>query len=188
MSMMRLALRVVVVASFLVSCRESGEPPLVAEEILQLNSEANQVVFGLEHYVTTGGIRRALVEADTAFFLEGRSLVELRTLRVTFFNANGEETSVLTSREGTYDWESGDMTATTDVVVVNRAEGRRIETSVLHYSRYEDRIWSDEYTTMTEADGTVVEGTAFDSDSRMERIDLTSPRLTRPGVERSSEP
>lgn len=168
-------------ASCALACGESGEPPLVAEEILQLNPDANQVVFGLEHFVTADGIRRALVEADTAFFLEGRPVVELRVLRVTFYNIDGEETSVLTSQEGTYDWDSGDMTARNDVVVVNRAEGRRLETSVLYYLRPEDRIWSDEHTTMIEADGTIIEGTAFESDSRMEQINLDSPRLTRPG-------
>jgi LPS export ABC transporter protein LptC len=165
------------------ACGESGEPPLVAEEVLQLNPDANQVVFGLEHYVTADGIRRALVEADTAFFLEGRPIVELRVLRVTFYNLDGEETSVLTSREGTYDWDNGDMTAKVDVVVVNRVEGRRLETSVLYYVRPEDRIWSDEHTTMIEADGTTIEGTSFESDSRMEQINLTSPRLTRPGTQ-----
>jgi LPS export ABC transporter protein LptC len=169
------------------ACGERGEPPLVAEEILQLNPDANQVVFGLEHYVTADGIRRALVEADTAFFIEGRPVVELRVVRVTFYNEDGEETSVLTSQEGTYDWDNGDMTARTDVVVVNRAEGRRLETSVLYYLRPEDRIWSDEHTTMIEADGTIIEGTAFESDSRMEQINLDSPRLTRPGTQQPPE-
>jgi len=163
------------------ACGESGEPPLVAEEILQLNPDANQVVFGLEHYVTADGIRRALVEADTAFFIEGRPIVELRVLRVTFYNIDGEETSVLTARGGTYDWDNGDMTATTDVVVENRAEGRRLETSVLYYLRPEDRIWSDKPTTMIYPDGTIIEGTAFESNSKMEQIDLDSPRVTRPG-------
>jgi LPS export ABC transporter protein LptC len=165
------------------ACGESGEPPLVAEEILQLNPEADQVGFGIEHYVTANGIRRALVEADTAFYLEGRPVVELRVLRVTFYDVDGEETSVLTSREGTYDWDNGDMTARTDVVVVNRAEGRRLETSVLYYLRAEDRIWSDEHTTMIQADGTTIEGSYFESDSRMGQINLDSPRLTRPGAQ-----
>jgi LPS export ABC transporter protein LptC len=172
----------------LLACRDSGEPPLVDQEVLQLNPNANQVVFGLEHYVAADGIRRALVEADTAFFLEGRPVIELRGLRVTFYNEAGGETSVLTSREGTYDWENGDMTAETDVVVVNRAEGRRLETSVLYYLRPEDRLWSDEYTTLFENDGTVIEGTSFESDSRMEQINLTSPRMTRPGSQPPPEP
>ncbi len=183
MSMFARAIAAVCLAFWLIACGESGEPPLVAEEILQLNPDANQVVFGLEHYVTADGIRRALVEADTAFFLEGRPVVELRVLRVTFYNIAGEETSVLTSLEGTYDWDNGDMTARNDVVVVNRAEGRRLETSVLYYLRPEDRIWSDEPTTMIQADGTIIEGTSFESDSRMEQINLDSPRMTRPGTQ-----
>ncbi len=163
MSMFARAIAAFCLAFWLLACGESGEPPLVAEEILQLNPEAN--------------------EADTAFFLEGRPVVELRVLRVTFYNIAGEETSVLTSLEGTYDWDNGDMTARNDVVVVNRAEGRRLETSVLYYLRPEDRIWSDEPTTMIQADGTIIEGTAFESDSRMEQINLDSPRMTRPGTQ-----
>ncbi|MGD2152555.1 MAG: LPS export ABC transporter periplasmic protein LptC [Gemmatimonadales bacterium] len=174
---------VLLLACSLLACGESGEPPLVAEEILQLNPDANQVVFELEHYVTADGIRRALVEADTAFFIQGQPIVELRGLQVTFYNIDGEETSVLTAQEGTYDWDNGDMTARTDVVVVNRAEGQRLETSVLYYLRPEDRIWSDEHTTMFRADGAVIEGTAFESDSKMEHINLDSPRYVRPGTQ-----
>ena len=90
--------RIVVVAclSALAACGDSGEPPLVAEDVLSLNEEANQVVFGLEHWVTSEGIRRARVEADTAFFIEDRAQVELRVMRVVFFEAAGDTTSILT--------------------------------------------------------------------------------------------
>ena len=167
---------------FLVACGESGEPPLVAEEILQLNPRANQVVFGMDHYMADEGIRRAHVKADTAFFIEDESLVELRVMEVTFFNAEGDTTSVLTSREGTYDWDTGNMTANIDVVVVNPRENRRVETSVLNYNSSLDRIWGDQPTTITEADGTVIEGTAFETNSRMDRVDLTSAHIVRPGT------
>ena len=163
------------------SCQDSREPPLVAEEILQLNSQASQVVFNLKHHMDSEGVRRAYVEADTAYYLENQSLVELRVMRVTFYDGNGEEASILTAKEGVYDWGSGDMTAKVDVVVENRREGRRIETTVLNYNRARDRLWSDEPTKMMEADGTIIEGTAFESDSRMEVIDLTSARVVRPG-------
>jgi LPS export ABC transporter protein LptC len=169
------------------ACGDGGDAPLVAEEILRLNSEANQVVIGLDHYVTSEGIRRAHVEADTAFFLEDKALVELRVMKVTFYNAMGEVTSILTSREGTYEWDSGNMVAQTDVVVRNPVEGRRIETSILYYDRAADRIWSDAPTQMIEADGTVVEGSAFESNSRMDQADLTSARLVRPAGETQSE-
>lgn len=173
---------ILALSTCLTACRDSGEPPLVAEDILRLNSEANQVAIGLKHYVTSEGIRRAYVEADTAFFIESKGLVELSVLQVTFFNGIGDTTSVLTSSEGTYDWNTGDMTATENVVVVNPRKGRRVETSVLYYNRSEDRIWSDAATKMFEADGTVVEGTAFESNSGMEQVNLTSARAVSPGA------
>lgn len=170
-----------------VACGEDGETPLVAEDILQLNAEANQVVIGLEHYVTTGGVRRAHIVADTAFFLEDKSLVELRVMQVTFYDARGQVSSILTARDGTYDWSSGDMIAERDVVVLNPREERRVETSVMHYDSAEERIWSDAATKMFESDGTVVEGTAFTSDSGMDQVELTSARLVKPAARPTDE-
>ena len=174
---------IVALGAGLVACGDTGEPPLVAEDVLRLNVEANQVVFGLAHWVTSEGIRRARVEADTAFFIEDKALVELRMMNVVFFDAAGDTTSILTSLEGTYNWNTQDMVAERDVVVVNPKDGRRVETSVLYYNRAEDRIWGDQPTKIWEPDGTLVEGTAFETNSRMDRVDLTSPRMVRPGTQ-----
>ncbi|NIR42984.1 MAG: LPS export ABC transporter periplasmic protein LptC [Gemmatimonadetes bacterium] len=171
----------------LAACSDSNEAPLVAEEILRLNERANRVAIGLEHYVASEGIRRAKVVADTAFFIEEESLIELRDMEVTFYDEDGKETTFLTAREGTYDWETGNMTARHDVVVVKREEGRRIETSVMYYERPEDRIWSDVRTTMYEEDGTIVEGTSFTSNSGMDRVELTEPSVIRRGSQPRSE-
>ncbi len=166
------------------ACRESGEPPLVAEEILALNPEANQVGFGVVHYMANEGIRRARVTADTAFYIEDKTLIDIRIMEVVFFDGQGDTTSILTAREGTYDWNTGNMTAKTDVVVVNPREGRTVETSVLYYESSADRIWGDQPTTITQADGTVIEGTAFETTSRMDQVDLTSMHIVRPGTQR----
>ncbi len=170
------------------ACRDGNEPALVAEEVLRLNAEANQVVFNLQHFVTARGVRRAEIKADTAFFLEDKAIVELRVVEVTFFDHMGEVTSILTSRDGTYDWNSSDMVARNDVVVENPAEGRTIKTSVLHYQQAADRIWSDAPTEMIEADGAVIRGTAFESNPRMDRVDLTSPEMIRRGTRPEREP
>jgi LPS export ABC transporter protein LptC len=171
----------------LAACGDTGEPPLVAEDVLQLNQEANQVVFGLTHWVTSEGIRRARVEADTAFFIEDEATVELRMMKVIFFDAAGDTTSVLTAREGEYDWNTQDMVAERDVVVVIPKDGRRVETSVLYYNRTEDRIWGDEPTKIWEPDGMVTEGTAFETNSRMDQVEITSPRVVRPGTQPERE-
>lgn len=184
-SIRRIRLAGIVLA--LMACDEGGEPPLVAEEVLQLHEASNQVIFGLEHFVASEGIRRAHLLADTAFFLADEAGVELRVMEVTFYGSSGSVTSILTSRSGTYDWETGDMTATDSVVVINPVEERRIETSVMHYDRVRDRIWSDAPTKMFEADGTIIEGTAFDSDAALTEVNLTSARIQKPEPEPESE-
>jgi LPS export ABC transporter protein LptC len=172
-----------VLGAALVACGDTGEPPLVAEEALQLNAEANQVCLGdCEHWVTSEGIRRARLQADTAFFIEDRAIVELRMMNVVFFDAAGDTTSILTSLEGTYNWNTQDMEARRDVVVVNPKDGRRVETSVLYYNRAEDRIWGDQPTKIFEPDGMITEGTAFETNSRMDEVQISSPRVIRPGA------
>jgi LPS export ABC transporter protein LptC len=163
------------------ACRDQTETPLVPEDILALNEEADQVMFGVDHYVTSDGIRKAHILADTAFNIEDESVIDLRRMEVTFFDRDGNVTSILTAEEGTYHWDTGNMTARKNVVVLSPDEGRRLETSVLNYNRSQDRIWSEETTRMFEPDGTVVEGTAFESDSSMENIELTSATFVQPG-------
>lgn len=177
----------VLILSVLAACGENGDAPLVAEEILRLNERANRVAIGLVHYVASEGIRRAKVVADTAFFIEEESLIELRNMEVTFYDEDGKETTVLTAHDGTYRWDTGNMTANQDVEVIKPVEGRRIETSVMYYDRPEDRIWSDAPTTMYEADGTIIEGTSFTSNSGMDRVELTEPRVVRRGTQPQSD-
>lgn len=177
---MRLSLACATLLLFVSACGESEEAPLVAEEILRLHDQADQVIFGLEHHVTAAGIRKARILADTAFFLADQPVVELHGLTVNFYDSNGALTSILSSDAGTYAWDTGDMTATGSVVVVNPQEGRRIETSIMHYDRVRHRIWGDELTRMIEADGTIVEGSTFDSDANLTEVNLTSARLQKP--------
>ncbi len=170
------------------ACREGNEPTLVAEDVLDQVAEANKVGINIWHLVTAAGVRRAEIEADTAYFLEEKAMVELRGVRATLFDKVGATSSVLTSREGTYYWSTGDMIARKDVVVNNPDEGRTIKTSVLHYEQAADRIWSDQPTEMIYADGTVIRGTSFESNTRMDRVDLTAPEMVRRGPRPPSEP
>jgi LPS export ABC transporter protein LptC len=180
--MIRSAAATMLIVLTLAACRDQAETPLVPEDILALNEEADQVMFGVDHYVTSDGIRKAHIVADTAFNIEDESIIDLRgDMKVTFFDRDGNITSILTAEEGSYHWDTGNMTARKNVVVVSPDERRRLETSVLNYNRSQDRIWSEETTRMFEPDGTVVEGTAFESDSSMENIELTSATFVQPG-------
>ena len=58
---------------------------------------ADQVLFGMSHYVTDAGIQRAHVRADTAYFYSPAQTAELRNVHITFYDTRGAETSTLTS-------------------------------------------------------------------------------------------
>src|SRR6266700_2337119 len=90
---------------------------------------ADQVLFGMSHYVMDAGIQRAHVRADTAYFYSPAQTAELRNVHITFYDTRGAETSTLTSRQGTYHWRSGDMEARGNVVVVRTDGGARAASS-----------------------------------------------------------
>lgn len=159
-------------------CAPDEPAPLAQAALLRLHCD--QLMVGLEHYLTAGGVRRAYVVADTACFLEDQSNVSLKRVQVTFYDVMGAASSTLTSDSAIYDWMSGDMDAFGDVVVVDTETGRRLETPVLHYARAREEAWSDQPSTMTESDGTVVQGTGFRTSSGLDRVEMENAQLTKP--------
>lgn len=104
---------------------------------------ADQVLITMTHYVTTEGIRRARVQADTAYFFNASQLAELRVVRVTFYDAQGAETSTLTAREGTFHWRSQDMEGRGNVVAIRKADGGTLHTEALRYNQTLNKVTSD---------------------------------------------
>ena len=87
----------------------------------------------VRHILTSDGVLRAQLLADTAFFLNEESLIRFRGVRVHFFGDVGEEVSVLTAEEGVVNLQTEDMEAKGRVVVVDREQSERLETETLEY-------------------------------------------------------
>jgi LPS export ABC transporter protein LptC len=154
------------------ACGPRGQDPVAGEEHLAM--EADQVMFQVRHYMTSGGVRRALVEADTAYLYEATSLVDLRTVHVIVYDDQGQERGTLTSRTGRLNTRTEAMTAQGNAVLITRAGNRRIESEELHFDPQQDRIWSDLPTTMHE-DGNVIRGEGFTSDAQMQNVRVIRP-------------
>lgn len=122
-------------------CVQEETAPTAGPDLVGMN--ADQLVVGMEHLLTRGGLRRAFLRADTAWFLQDSSLVRLHPVEVTFFEGGGRQVSDLTARHGLYDMRSGDMEATGAVVVQSRLEFQRLETERLRYSAGEDLLRTD---------------------------------------------
>src|SRR2546425_861796 len=137
---------------------------------------ADQVLVNMSHYVTAGGIQRAHVRADTAYFYSPLQPAELRTVHITFYDPRGAETSTLTAREGTHHWRPGDMEARGNVVVV-RTDGATLRTEVLRYSQLKNQVSSDKPFVFDEPNRHI-EGEGFTSDPDFKVVTAVRPKGT----------
>ncbi len=103
---------------------------------------ADRIAFGVGHNVTTNGILRVRIEADTTYFYDASQTAELRQLTIIFFSAEGIETSRITADWGNYELQTGNMVARTNVVGTT-PDGRRLTTSELTYDRLGNRLKTD---------------------------------------------
>jgi LPS export ABC transporter protein LptC len=141
-----LALSVVTVAA-LGACQEGTKPPISARN--PLADSADQIMFGISTFITDKGLLKAQLQADTGYFFDGNSRIEMRNEKTTFFTNTGEQSAILTSKEGTYITARSTMEARKNVLVVT-TDGKRLTTEQLHYNQGTNEISSDSSFVMTE--------------------------------------
>lgn len=142
--------------------------------------EADQVMVGVEHYLTDDGVRRAHLRSDTVYFLDDGSTARLRHFTVDFFGSQGDRTSVLTAEDGLYDLESGDMRAEREVVVVDAEDSQRLTTERLLYDVSADELESDVDFMLVRGRDTLT-GTGFVTDPGLDSLVTRRPSVVSPG-------
>lgn len=147
---------------------------------------ADQVMLGVEHYLTRDGLRRGLLRADTAFTFEDGARVELRRLELKLFDESGANRGVLTAESGTYQLETGDLTVRGGVELRgSRERGDApavLETDSLRYVAAENELSTEGRYTLTRADGTVERGRSLVTDPALRDIRAVDVEVTTPGV------
>lgn len=168
-------------AACALSAAACGDNALRVQSGIAQADSADQVLDSVYHVVTKDGMRQSIVEADTAYYYEASKVFELRKLKVTFFNAAGAQTSTLTSREGTYQVNLGQMEARGSVVV-RSVDGRALFTELLRYDQGKNELSTDQPFTFTgpTANGS---GVGFVSDPDFRNVTGSQGRGTeRQGV------
>jgi LPS export ABC transporter protein LptC len=108
----------------LAACETQAEPPVASSEVA--NMGADQVMFGVEHYVTGNGVVRGVLRSDTAFMYEDSAIVRVRPVNLTLYDDEGQPAGEVTARSGVLNTRTQVMVATGNVVVEEN-EGDRIE-------------------------------------------------------------
>jgi LPS export ABC transporter protein LptC len=164
----------VVVPLLLAACGEPEDTPVASADVQGIG--ADLVQYGMVSYLTASGVREGRVQADTAYAFYDSATVKLRGMRLVFYNPDGTERASVTADAGEMNENTDRMVARGHVVLVVQADGRRIETSELHYDPDQDRIWSDSATVQTLTNGTVTRGTAFQSDLDFKNVVIRNIR------------
>ena len=164
-------------------CDNNTATPTIARP--SIADSADQVMYGTQFNLTDKGLSRAELMADTAYFFDDNTRIELRKLEVTFFTTSGARDAYLTAARGTYQTRGGIMVARGDVVVITE-EGRRLETPELRYDQTMNEIASDSSFVLTEP-GRRLDGIGFRSDPNMQNVQIlrttsgTTGTVTLPG-------
>lgn len=120
------------------ACRDDGVRPTT---MLTAADSADQVLEGMDFNMTTDGVRRTRVLADTAYVYEATQLARLKHVKVTFYDASGLERSTVTSDSGVYQTRDGSMEAWGNVVGTT-PDGKRLTTEQLRYDARKHEISS----------------------------------------------
>lgn len=152
-----------------VSACNSDQAKKVAPGKATLADSADQVIFGARTLITDGGLKRAEIRSDSAFFFDENTRVEMTGfVHGSFFNSQGAQDAILAARRGMYNTRTGTLEARGDVVITS-LDGRRLATPFVRFDQRLNKISSDSAFVMTEP-GREVKGTGFVSDPDMNNI------------------
>ena len=148
------------------ACSEKTRPPIGRGSALA--DSADQVMYNARFNLTDGGLERAQLEAERAFFFDESTRAELEKVKTTFYTASGSRDAVLTANRGTYSSRFGNMVARGKVVVISET-GRQLTTEELRYDQARNEIASDSAFVLTEP-GRRLAGVGFRSDPNMNNV------------------
>ena len=152
---------------FLLACGSGDGPPTASEP---LPEGVDTAVRGMRTYVTRDGVRRALVEADTAHWRDDNE-IHLRRMTLTFFDPGGVELTEVTAEFGIFHQITGDLDAERRVVVEDRVDDQRLETERLRYRNSDGRLLGDTvFQFVDPSEGLTLDGTAFESDPALDSV------------------
>ncbi|MGQ0703785.1 MAG: LPS export ABC transporter periplasmic protein LptC [Gemmatimonadales bacterium] len=152
-------------------CTQTG---VTTRETGERADSADQIMMGMITQLTENGVLRSYVEADTAYLYQNQQVTDLRGLRIRLLDAQGNQTSTLTARQGTYSSVNGKLDARGNVVV-ETTDGRRLRTQHLIYDKVSNRVESDSAFTY-ESPSEQGSGSAFRSDIEFKNLEVNNPR------------
>ena len=164
------ALAIAVSAAACLNSPDEGAPT----EFAEIN--ADEVLYGVEHYMTNNGVREALMSADTMYSWRDSTHTRAIGLRLQVYDKRtGNDQATITADRGRLDMRANELMAIGNAVLDIPDQDRQIRTEELWVAPDSDRIWSDVPVVMRQS-GCEIEGDRFDSDLSFKRVKLWGTR------------
>lgn len=135
----------------------------------------NEVSVNLNIYYADSGYAKLNIFASHAETFLNPHITYLKdSLKVDFYDEDGQITSTLTAKYGEVNHESGKMFVKDDVKLVNYADKRTLYTSILYWNQMDSTIYTDQQVRLVSP-----KGQAFGSSLKAKQ-DFTSYKITDP--------
>jgi LPS export ABC transporter protein LptC len=158
---MRVSLALTLAAfSFAVACKDTNTPPVVSGATAA--DSADQMFLGMKTILTTKGVQRADLTADTAFVLEDQTRFDLRKPHVIFTTETGAPQGTMEAHRGVYSTRLQTLEGWGDVVV-KMVDGRTLKSPHVVYNQMNHTVMSDTSYTITRGND-VQSGIGFTAD------------------------
>jgi LPS export ABC transporter protein LptC len=149
----------------IVACEDTQPPPVATHS---LADSADQVMFGARFLLTTKGIQRGELIADTLFGLEEGTKFDARIAHVNFTTETGMPQGTMDAHRGVYSTRTQVLEGWGDVVV-KLVDGRMLKSPHVLYNQLTHQITGD--TTFTLYRGTdAVHGIGFTANEAFTRF------------------
>ena len=116
---------------------------------------------------TENGILKGILYTDYLQAYKKPKEKLLSNVRVEFFNSQGTQTSLLTSKRGRIDDLTQDMYAIDSVVAINDSANVKLETEELMWRKKDQKIVSDKFVRIT-TETEIIEGYGLVSDQHIQ--------------------
>lgn len=140
------------------ACRDAHQPPVVSGPTAA--DSADQMLIGVQTIMTTKGVDRGELKADTAYVLDDQTRYDLRRAHVTFKTETGAPQGTMEANRGEYNQRTQILEGWGNVVV-KLTDGKTLKSPHVTFNQVTHKISSDTSYTLARPNGDTQTGKGF---------------------------
>lgn len=151
------------------ACSKKGATPPVSSTA-SLADSAEQVMQNVRYVLTSSGVQRGELFADSAYIFDDNTRYVLKKVRTTFNTAEGVKNGTMTADRGKYNLRQQVLEGFGHVVITT-TDGRKLTSPYVKYNQAINEVSSDTTFTLVEP-GRTLSGIGFKTDPQLQHVQV----------------